>query len=193
MAYAQRGGLGLATVALSVPQLISAITKLFTGSSYDATHQQITNWTTVVANDPHLSGSSAQIAFENLRCWAGDQTVITPQNSARLFGGGNPAQGCGCEVSHGCRADAQTAIAGLKSQFPWLETGPLSSSAWTSPSGQSVTPTSDGSGVISVGTSPYTGVPYVGVTGYPTRPNSSALLLLGVLVLVAAASGQRSA
>ena len=109
---------------VAIPAIINTIATLFQGSSYDATHQQILTWSSTIANDPALATAAARDAWLRLRCWSGDQTVITPANTAYLFGSGSVAQGCGCEVAHGCRADAKTAVQQLGAQYPQLFAGP---------------------------------------------------------------------
>lgn len=124
---------GLGFPAAAIPVIINGIKSLFGGSSYDATHAQILSWANTILNDPTLSTFGARDAWLRLRCWAGDQTVITAADTQELFGGGNIAQGCGCETAHGCRADAQATVAELKRQIPSLVTGNLSTSPWTNP------------------------------------------------------------
>lgn len=126
------GHLGALPVA-AIPTILNGIRALLGGSSYDATHQQMLQWASTILNDSTLSTASAREAWVRLRCWAGDQTVITASNTALLFGGGNIAQGCGCETAHGCRADAQRIVAELQRQVPSLVTGHLSTSPWTNP------------------------------------------------------------
>jgi hypothetical protein len=131
--------MGAAVAAIgSVSGVLNSIEGLFTGSSYDATHQQLLTWaSTIATGQGKLSNSSVADAWLRLRCWAGDQSVITAANTAELFGGGNVAQGCGCEVSHGCRADAQATVQSLKASFPSLTIGSLSSAPTQNPSAQS--------------------------------------------------------
>lgn len=131
MAYSTRLGVIPAAAIVAGVEVIQRL--LGPPSSYDATHRQILAWATTILNDSSLSSASARDAWLRLRCWAGDQTVITPANTAELFGPGNVAQGCGCEVAHGCRTDAQNVVAELKQQIPSLVTGNLSTSPWTNP------------------------------------------------------------
>ena len=120
------GGANLVCDAAALQGLPALVSSLFTGSSYDATHQVILQRVAAIAADPGLKQVATQQAWLALRCWAGDQTVITPADTAYLFGGGNVAQGCGCEVAHGCRADAQQAVTTLRQKIPSLVTGYLS-------------------------------------------------------------------
>ena len=124
---------GGVNIAADVSAILGIIGGAFSGSSYDATHQQILAWSHTILSDPGFTTAAAQDAWLRLRCWAGDQSVITPANTQELFGTGNVAQGCGCEVDNGCRADAQSAVAIIKQAIPALLTGPLSSAPYTNP------------------------------------------------------------
>jgi hypothetical protein len=154
----ERSRLGIVPVVAvalvqEAPKIMSDIESLFTGSSYDATHQAILGWCQAIVQDPHLTNLTTQNDWLRLRCWAGDQSVITPANTAYLFGSGSVAQGCGCEVAHGCRADAQQAVATLKKNVPALTTGYLSTApvqnpgASTTPGGTIYTPLPGGGGL----------------------------------------------
>lgn len=131
MAYSSRLGVIPAAAIAAGVQIIQNI--LGPSSSYDATHRQILTWASTILNDSSLSSALARDAWLRLRCWAGDQTVITAANTQELFGGGNVSQGCGCETAHGCRADAQAVVASLKQQIPSLVTGNLSTAPYTNP------------------------------------------------------------
>lgn len=131
MAYSTRLGVIPAAAIAAGIQIIQGI--LGPSSSYDATHRQILSWAQTILNDSSLSSPLARDAWLRLRCWAGDQTVITAADTQELFGGGNVAQGCGCETAHGCRADAQAVVQSLKSQIPSLVTGNLSTAPYTNP------------------------------------------------------------
>lgn len=144
MAY--KSGLGILPVivaAVANPKtlnaIISDIGSLFQGSSYDATHQKILTMSTSIAANPDAAatpGTSQYQAWINLRCWAGDQSIASIY--AQLFSDPSAmTQGCGCEVSHGCRADAQATVGYLKTQFPQLVTGVLNSNPYPGPSGNS--------------------------------------------------------
>lgn len=113
--------IAVVTVAEAAPTIVAEIEGAFKGSSFDATHQQILAWSTIISNDLTLSGAGAQNAWLLLNCWAGNQGVITAANTSYLFGTGytaaQRAQGCGCEVAHGCRADAASAVATLQSKM----------------------------------------------------------------------------
>lgn len=189
MAYPQPrlGIVPVVAVALikDAPAILADIEGLFVGSSYDATHQQILTWATTIVNDPTLATFAAQDAWLRLRCWAGDQTVITAADTAELFGGGNTAQGCGCEVAHGCRADAQQAVATLKRNVPALTTGALSTSPYTTPYGTPApAPSSGGSGTI------YTGLPGGVQVGLPVPASAiTGSELYGVPLTVWLAGG----
>ena len=165
----------------ALPGLIKS---LFTGSSYDATHQVILQRVSAITADPMLQTVAGQQAWLALRCWAGDQTVITPDDTTYLFGPGYTpamlAQGCGCEVAHGCRADAQQAVRTLEQQIPTLKTGFLSTSPVTSQ-----------------------GNPYAGATGAPsssgapyqqpqtTTQDMTPLLIGGAVLLLILMGGRR--
>lgn len=177
------GGLGQAQVlALAVPEiesLLSNITTLFTGSSADATHQAILQWVGIIAANPAeamlapttgASTASPANALLWLRCWAGDQTVV-PQY--RLASGDPATNGCGCETAHGCRVDAQSALAQVVKAIPGLTIGPLS--AVSVPSGAGGGSVYSTGGVL---------VPLPGSTltgGIPTN----LLLGIGALAVVA--------
>ena len=114
--------IAVVAVAQAAPSIVAEIEGAFKGSSFDATHQQILAWSTIISNDLSLSGAGAQNAWLLLNCWAGNQGVITAANTSYLFGAGytqqQRAMGCGCEVAHGCRADAAAAVATLQSKMP---------------------------------------------------------------------------
>ena len=108
-------------VAQAAPALLADIEGLFQGSSFDATHQQILAWSNIIGQDLALQGAAAQNAWLLLRCWSGDQSVITTANTSYLFGAGytaaQRAMGCGCETAHGCRQDAAAAVAYLRGKM----------------------------------------------------------------------------
>ena len=163
------------------PKILADITSLFTGSSYDATHQVILQRSAAIIADPTLSQLPAQQAWLALRCWAGDQSVITPADTAYLFGSGSVAQGCGCEVAHGCRADAQQAVATLKHNIPYLTTGALSTAPEPGLPGGGVTTTPGG---VMYGTGPG------GISiGVPVPTSSLLTATIGGIPVVVLAGG----
>lgn len=134
----------------TVDGIISSIGGLFGGSSYAATHAKIVAWEAAISANPALArvpGNDIHKQWIGLRCWAGDQSVVAEYVTVW----GDPSastQGCGCEVDHGCRADAQAAVARLA---PLVNTpvGPLNSNPF--PTGEKA-PTPAGSGpVVSIG------------------------------------------
>jgi hypothetical protein len=124
MAYSQGRPLGIAPAVAAIiiqqaPKILADIEGAFTGSSYDATHQRILQWVQMILADPtgavsgnYIPGNNflanAANAMLGLRCWAGDQSILTIY---RQISGDPAPAGCGCEVDHGCRADAQAALA----------------------------------------------------------------------------------
>lgn len=130
----RRLGIIPAVLATSVPQILSAIEGLFQGSSYDQTHQSILQYSQLALSNPQqaLSGNytpgnnptaSPANAYLWLNCLAGNEAVLA---TYRRISGDPAAAGCGCEVSHGCRADAQQALAAVNQALGVTQTGPLS-------------------------------------------------------------------
>ena len=175
--------------------LLASISSLFQGSSYDATHQQILAWSQDVITDPKGAASlnpstPAGKAWLWLRCWAGDQSILAQYRAAS----GDPApNGCGCEVAHGCRADAQAAISQLQPLVTGAggaTTGPLSSAGEPgNPSGAGVTNTT-----ISTTQGGVTTVSSAGTATTGAIPNSTLasglttgtiLLLVGGVIVLA--------
>lgn len=99
---------------ITAANLLSTVEGLFAGSSYDETHQRIIQWVSTIQGNVqavNTQGTPQELAYVNLRCWAGDNSAAHVARYRALNPGDPFPNGCGCEVDHGCRADAQTALA----------------------------------------------------------------------------------
>ena len=191
-----------AVAVISNPAVLSDIESLFTGSSYDATHQQIIAWIQTIQSDPAgaalvtpttpasvILGRPAAQAWLWLRCWAGDQTILASYNAANITknGGGAPATVCGCEVDHGCRQDAQTAVAQLAPMIaPFITSGAPTTGALSNTTQAS---TGANGAVLAVTTGGVTTVSGAGNTaatlaGAGVVPSSTLLLVAAAAALL---------
>ena len=96
-----------------------------------AEQARILGWVGAVAQDLGLQGVAAQTAWQNIRCWGGDSTVITAANYAELFGPGYTlaqarAAGCGCGNSD-CRAFAAQQVIALNTSMARFQAATLTS------------------------------------------------------------------
>lgn len=201
-------GLGIlpvvaAAIAQEAPTILNDIKSLFTGSSYDKTHQQILAWVQLILSDPTqaLSGhyTSAQgpttpaNAWLELNGWAANPVAYQTWLSV----GGVPLSGnapLGCESSHGCLADAQAAVRHLEQQFN-LPAAFLAPAGTRPPSGAIAPPA-----VSLPGSTIYTPLPGGGGLNLPVPASSlfgatiagvPVLLLVGGALVLAFAGGSR--
>lgn len=186
MAYNNQLGVVPALAVEGIPAIINAIKGLFGGSSYNETHARILQWVELILADPVGARSgqvspgntftdSAADAYLGLRCWAGDQSILQIYRQKS----GDPAvQGCGCEVSHGCRADAQAALrqvdAALNVAFQNVSSAPIPSR---------VTPESSNTGTI------YTQLPGGISIGLPVPGSTILTSSIAGIPIVAIAAG----
>ncbi len=145
------------------PSIINGLAHLFginTNGSYDQTHARILQYVQIILHDPEgalgaptpipqTGGAgwtySAANALLGLRCWAGDQTILplvmqldppTAENGNYHY-----TNGCGCETAHGCRADAQQALAAVDAQLKRLNPPVSSAPIPSDPTSGQTTPT----------------------------------------------------
>lgn len=115
---------------ITAATILNTVEGLFQGSSYDATHTKIEEWVTAISKNVQAAktpGTAEYRAYVGLRCWAGDNASAHVQEYVQLWNDPSAyASGCGCEQSHGCRADAATALAQVNQLLGYGTPGPLS-------------------------------------------------------------------
>lgn len=192
----------VAAIIQEAPAILADIGKLFgdTGS-YTATHAAILQWCQMILADPagavsgnYIPGpnyqSNAAGAYLSLRCWAGDQSILS---TYRQVSGDPAANGCGCETFFGCRADAQAALArinqALNQPNPYESSAPVPSQpggGYPSGSGGSTIPIDVGGGLTYKAPIDTSSLLNATIGGIPV------VLIAGAIAVAAFAGGARS-
>jgi hypothetical protein len=101
------GVIAAGSVVTTASSVIHTLEGLFQGSGFPDQKAAIDKWIAAITADPHSAVTHK--TWIGLRCWAGDQSVVSEY--VTLFGDASArTAGCGCEVSHGCRAYAAAAV-----------------------------------------------------------------------------------
>lgn len=112
-------------VVIQAGTLIQGLINDIGGSSTNAVKAQVDSWVAQILAAP--SSSLAQGLIVRIKCWSGDQSVITPQNTAELFGGGPLAAGCGVGTQEG-RDYCKAALVRIRNAIGPALAGPINPS-----------------------------------------------------------------